>query len=198
MHVDELAPGLWRWTGLHPDWTPEEGGPEGWEQEVGCVYLETPDAVVLFDPLIPPEARDRFLTALDRDVERARLPVVLALTVEWHGRSAPELAERYGARVPAGADDLPDGVVGIPVEPVEETLYWIEGPRALVAGDVLLGADGGVRLCPDSWLSGRADPAKLRAQLLERLDLPVESVLVSHGEPVLSGGREALERALSE
>jgi glyoxylase-like metal-dependent hydrolase (beta-lactamase superfamily II) len=87
-------------------------------------------------------------------------------------------------------------VVGIPVESVEETLYWIESGRALVAGDVLLGADGGVRVCPDSWLSGRADPAELRALLLERLDLPIERVLVSHGEPVLDNGRAGLERAL--
>jgi hypothetical protein len=61
---------------------------------------------------------------------------------------------------------------------------------------VLLGACGGVRVCPDSWLSGRADPGKLRALLLERLDLPVERVLVSHSDPVLENGREALARAL--
>ena len=29
------------------------------------------------------------------------------------------------------------------------------------------------------------------------LDLPVEMVLVSHGEPVLSGGREAIACALA-
>jgi hypothetical protein len=28
------------------------------------------------------------------------------------------------------------------------------------------------------------------------LDLPIETVLVSHGEPVLGGGRKALARAL--
>jgi glyoxylase-like metal-dependent hydrolase (beta-lactamase superfamily II) len=196
MRVDEIEAGLWRWTGLHPDWTPAEGGPEGWEQEVGCVYFEAPDAVVLIDPLIPPEDRDRFLTALDRDIERIGRPVAIALTVEWHGRSAPELVERYGGRVVAGSGDLPDDVVGIPVESADETLYWIESGGALVAGDVLLGADGGVRLCPDSWLSGRADPQELRALLLERLDLPIERVLVSHGEPVLASGRDALARAL--
>jgi glyoxylase-like metal-dependent hydrolase (beta-lactamase superfamily II) len=196
MRVDEIAPGLWRWTGLHPDWTPAEGGPEGWEQEVGSVYFEAPDAVVLVDPLVPPEDRDRFLDALDRDVDRAQRPVAIALTVEWHGRSSPELAERYGARILAGADELPAGVVGIPVAPVKETLYWIENGRALVAGDVLLGG-ASLRVCPDSWLSGRANPGALRGLLLERLDLPIERVLTSHGEPVLDGGREALARALA-
>lgn len=181
---------------MHPDWTPKEGGPEGWEQEVGCVYFEGPDGIVLFDPLIPPEDPERFLAALDRDVERSGLPVTVALTVEWHGRSAPELAERYDGRVLTPSEGLPAGVVGIPVESVDETLYWIESGRALVAGDVLLGRDGGVSVCPDSWLSGRADPPELRALLLERLDLPIERVLVSHGEPVLSNGRDALARAL--
>lgn len=182
---------------MHPDWTPEEGGPEGWEQEVGCVYFEGPDAIVLFDPLIPPEDRERFLAALDRDVERAGLPVVAALTVEWHGRSAQELAERCDGRVLTPGEGLPAGVVGIPVESVDETLYWIESGRALVAGDVLLGRDGSISMCPDSWLSGRADPPELRALLLERLDLPIERVLVSHGEPVLANGRDALARALA-
>ena len=63
MDVTELVPGLWRWTAPHPDWSPEddEGG-EGWARDVGCLYLETPRALVLFDPLAPAEEteRDRF------------------------------------------------------------------------------------------------------------------------------------------
>jgi hypothetical protein len=39
--------------------------------------------------------------------------------------------------------------------------------------------------------------ADLRAALLPLLELPVEMVLVSHGEPVLSDGHTALERALA-
>jgi hypothetical protein len=38
--------------------------------------------------------------------------------------------------------------------------------------------------------------AQLRTALQPLLELPVEMVLVSHGEPVLSGGREALVQAL--
>jgi hypothetical protein len=40
--------------------------------------------------------------------------------------------------------------------------------------------------------------AQLRKALQPLLELPVEMVLVSHGEPVLSGGREALVRALDD
>ena len=188
MNVAELAPGLWRWAAPHPDWTDAEE----WPQEVGSVYYEAPDATVLFDPLVPAE-RDRFFAALDRDVERRGLPVTLLLTVEWHARSSDELRERYNA----GAD-LPAGVEPFAIPEVDETLWWLPEHRALVAGDVLLGSEnGGVRVCPDSWLDGRSTPASVRDALRPLLDLPVERVLVSHGDPVLEHGRVALERALN-
>jgi glyoxylase-like metal-dependent hydrolase (beta-lactamase superfamily II) len=185
--VSELAPGLWRWTAPHPDW--KEGA--DWDQEVGCVYYEAPDATVLIDPLVPPE-RERFLEALDRDVERRGLPVTILLTCKWHERSAVELKERYGA-----GDTPPAGVEAFLVLPeIEETLWWLPAQRALVAGDVLIGAPDGISVCPDSWLEDEASPAAIRAALQPLLDLPVERVLVSHGEPVLEDGLVALQRAL--
>ena len=186
MDVQELAPGLWRWTAQHPDW--KDGA--DWGQEVGCVYYEAPGATVLIDPLVPP-ARERFLDAFDRDVERRGLPVSILLTCSWHERSAVELTERYGAE-----DAAPDGVEPFPLPEIEETLWWLSEHAALVAGDVLLGAPGGVRVCPDSWLGERSSPASIRAALLPLLNLPIERVLVSHGVPVLENGRAALEQAL--
>ena len=191
MRVERIEEGLWRWTGDHPDWSPEEE----WPKAVGSVYVETPDAIVLVDPLIPPEDRERFLEALDRDVARTAAPVQILLTVEWHGRSTPELAERYGATV---GGTPPREVEPFRVEPVDETLWWLPAHGAIVAGDVLLGDEsGGVRVCPDSWLVGRSTPAEIRALLHPLLELPVERVLVSHGEPVLEGGRDALAAALT-
>jgi hypothetical protein len=99
VRVEKITDGLWYWTSLHPAWTPADGGPDGWEQEVGCVYYEAPGAAVLFDPLVPPEDADRFYAALDRDVARLGRPVRILLTVESHRRSSVELAERYGAVV---------------------------------------------------------------------------------------------------
>jgi glyoxylase-like metal-dependent hydrolase (beta-lactamase superfamily II) len=196
MRVRELAPGLWWWTGLHPAWTPADGGPEGWEQEVGCVYLETPAAVVLIDPLVPMEDRDRFLDALDRDVERVGLPVHVLLTVADHRRSCAELAERYGgtcAEPPPARPELPAGVE-IAAEPAGELVFWIPEHRAVVAGDAILGRDGGLWV-PQPWLGdGYADCV---AALRPLLGLPVERVLVTHGEPVLEDARAALARALA-
>jgi glyoxylase-like metal-dependent hydrolase (beta-lactamase superfamily II) len=76
-------------------------------------------------------------------------------------------------------------------------IWWLPEHGALVAGDLLLGAPNGVRVCPDSWLEAPATPASIRAAMRTLLDLPVERILVSHGEPVLEDGRTALVRALA-
>ena len=214
--MQRIRPGLWRWTAPHPDWTPEEGGDDGWERDVGCVYYEAPDAVVLIDPLAPSGADgERFWEALDRDVERAGRPVAVLLTVFWHERSAQEVVERYpGATFWAHeraldrlegtvtnpfrlGDALPGGVSAYDANRRDEVVYWLPEHRALVAGDVLLGAPGGgVRVCPDSWLPSDVDPAEFRGSLRPLLELPVELVLLAHGEPVLADAKAALARAL--
>jgi hypothetical protein len=120
-------------------------------------------------------------------------------TVHWHQRSIDDLLARYpGARSWTGeADALPAGIEAYPVERADETLFWIEEHRALVSGDVLLGTeDGGVRVCPDSWLPKGVSGDDFRSSLRFLLELPVELVLVSHGEPVRANGREALAAAL--
>jgi glyoxylase-like metal-dependent hydrolase (beta-lactamase superfamily II) len=189
VRVQEVATGLWRWTGLHPEWKRSDD----WDEEVGCVYYEAPDAVVLVDPLAPPEDEERFWAALDRDVERAGKPVRILLTISWHDRSAEAIAKRYGA---ATDGSLPAGVEAHAVPSGEETVYWLAAHGALVFGDAVLGAEGGgVRLCPESWLEGTL--AQLKDELRPLLDLPVERLLVSHGEPVLRDGRAALARALA-
>ncbi len=206
--MQELAPGLWRWTGYHPVW----------RQEVGCVYLETPDGVCLVDPLVPPEDADRFLAALDRDVARLGGRVHVLVTVYWHSRSAGELVPRYRGRLwapsrgraaverragevtdpfPPG-DPLPGGVRALPTGRGSEVVYWLPEHRTLVPGDVVIGAeDGGIRLCPPSWLPTGTTLGDVRETLRPLLDLDVERVLPSHGEPVLAGGAEALRAALA-
>ena len=207
MEVLELATGLWRWTGWH----------EEWREDVGCVYYATNEEVCLIDPLVPPEDRARFWAALDRDVARVAGPVHVLITVFFHARSARELIERYGARLWASSrakaaverragpvsdpfrpgDALPAGVEALASGRGGEVIYWLPEQRTLVPGDVILGADGGVRLCPRSWLPAGIDHAALRRSLEPLLALDVERVLVSHGQPVLEGGRAALESALA-
>jgi glyoxylase-like metal-dependent hydrolase (beta-lactamase superfamily II) len=195
MDVQQLGEGLWRWTAPHPEWNPGDD----WDRDVGCVYAETPEAVVLIDPLLPAaDDRERFWEALDRDVSRLGRPVVVLLTCEWHGRSADEVAARYGASRPGPGEPLPAGVEGVAVPAVEETVFVLPEYRAVVTGDIVIGdGQGGVRLMPDSWFEGRWTPGEARVELRRLLERPIELVLVSHGEPVLTGGREALAGALS-
>jgi glyoxylase-like metal-dependent hydrolase (beta-lactamase superfamily II) len=176
--VHRLAPGLWRWTAPHPGWTPDRGGAGGWEQSVGCVYYEAPEATVLIDPLAPPAGtpdEERFWNALDRDVERLALPVAVLIGNAYHGRGADAIVARYGARhrttvhVPADArarvscsatlkfgDDakLPGNVHAHAIAGLDvgETALWIPSHRALVFADAVIGAGAGtVRIAPPSW-----------------------------------------------
>ena len=197
----ELRPGLFRWTALHPDAepSPNAGSPADWGPEVGSVAYAAPGALVLIDPLVPAD-RAGLQKELDELVRAHGRPVHILTTLKWHRRSRDALAARYRAATSRARPSLPEGVETIVIPGAGETMVWLPGPRALVPGDRLLGDDaGGLRLCPDSWLrylpSGMRQP-QLREALRRLLDLPVELVLVAHGEPLLADGRAAIARAL--
>jgi glyoxylase-like metal-dependent hydrolase (beta-lactamase superfamily II) len=201
MDVQELRPGLWRWTAAHPEWEHAEH----WGPEVGSVYAELPDALVMVDPLVPQDEEDRFWEALDRDVERVGKPVHVLLTVHWHERSVAAVLDRYKATLwrPEEKGELPAGVHAEVVKGSDwvEALFFLEPHRALIAGDLLIGKAGGGIELPVGWFpKGEQDWAEqeLKPELRKRLaELPVELVVVSHGEPVLEDGAAALERALA-
>jgi hypothetical protein len=194
--VQEIAPGLRRWTAWH----------DHWEEDVGSVAVDTGDGLVLIDPLDPP-----------RDLRR---PDHVLVTVYWHGRGTSSVgAERVWApkrsaqplknrginvtdRFRAG-DELPGAIQAIQTARTAEVVYWLPQQRAVVTGDVLLGAGAKpratsepLRLCPERWL-GKATHDDLRKSLRPLLDLPVERVLVSHGEPLLRDGKRALAALLA-
>jgi glyoxylase-like metal-dependent hydrolase (beta-lactamase superfamily II) len=204
----QIAHGVWRWTGHH----------EEWKEDVGSVYCETEDGVVLVDPIVPPEDAERFWAALDRDIRQVGMPVHVLVTVFWHTRDAAAMIERYDAQVWAPArgkaaiarragsvahafrpaDRLPGGIEALRTARATEVVYWIPEHAALVPGDVLLGdGKGGIRMCPESWLPEKTGHAELAASLLPLTDLGVERVLLSHGEPVLENAGPALAAALA-
>jgi glyoxylase-like metal-dependent hydrolase (beta-lactamase superfamily II) len=140
------------------------------------------------------------------------------LTIFWHYRSTPELDARVWAsrRTVKALENrhvtvtdpiaretkLPGGVKAFETARRGELVFWLPKQKAVVAGDVLLGAgakpratDEPLRLCPERWL-GAATHADLRESLRPLLDLPVQRVLVSHGSPILRGGKRALEGVL--
>lgn len=193
MALTEVAPGLRRWTARH----------EEWQEDVGCLAVDTDDGLVLIDPLDPPSGLSQ--------------PEHVLLTIHWHARSAEaphvwahkrttRLLANRGVELTDPIDpgsSLPGGIQGIETARPGEVVYWLPQQRAVAVGDVLLGAgakprDTGepLRLCPERWL-GKATHHDLRKSLAPLLEYPVDSVLVSHGEPVLSGGADALAAALA-
>jgi hypothetical protein len=192
----EIAPGLHHWAAPHPNWEPdpEPDSPADWPEAVGSVLFQAPGAVVFIDPLVP----DELWPSLD-DLVAGR-PVVVLTTMRFHGRSRDAVVERFGGAKVRHDAPMPAGVEALPVAGFDETMYWLPGPRALVPGDRLIGdGEGGVRLCPESWL-GYIEPLvgveELRVALAPLLELPVEHVLLSHGAPVVGGGGAALVVAL--
>ncbi len=217
MELAEIRPHLWRWTAPHPDWTPEEGGPGGWDQEVASFALVEADALVLFDPLVPADDEERFWRNLDADVEHHGPPHIL-LTVNWHARSAQAILDRYAAaqvwstevgeaearkrvtvtRTFSTGATLPGGVEARGAYEPEEAVFWIPSHRALVVGDALLGTPTGGLRVPDNWFPERLTPQAARDALRPLLSLPVELVLPTHGRPILENGQAALEEALRD
>ena len=195
--IQELAPGLRGWTAWH----------EEWRQEVSSLAVETGDGLVLIDPLDPPR--------------EARKPDHVLLTVFWHGRNAGELGAKHlwatkrgvrrlhnrGVEVTDAiddADELPGGIRALETARESEVVYWLPQQRAVAVGDVLLGAGAKphataepLRLCPERWL-GKASHDDLRESLRPLLDLPVERILVSHGDPVLQEAKRVLAALLEQ
>jgi hypothetical protein len=185
--VEELRPGLWHWKAVHPDWTPKDGGPTGWDQEVSSYAYDAGGMLVLFDPQSPPQLVDELASGKQ---------VAVVLTCSWHARSAEELRERLGASVwsPGSDDELPEGVQAYDGGEDEEAAFWIAEHGAVVTGDGLIVRE---RLeVPATWVPKGMSLAEFRQRLTPFLDLPVEVVLVTHGEPVRENGAEELRSAL--
>jgi hypothetical protein len=211
--VDEIAPGIWRWTATHPEWQPDVE----WAREVASFAFAVDETLVLVDPLVPDDVWPR----LD-ELAAARASVAALITIPYHARSSEEVLVRYGAKAsvwghPAAARRMRDGSPLRPIEPGaplpgsaeafaigsprrQEMPLWFPSHRALAFGDTVVGVDGALRVW--DWVD---DSAKRKAWYRNRfiptleplLALEIESVLVTHGPPVVGGGREALREALA-
>jgi hypothetical protein len=185
--IDELRPGLKRWVSVHPEWNAEEDGlDESYRAGASVLYL-APNATVLIDPLVSND----LWPSLDAEVTANDEPVIVLTTISFHARSRDEVARRYGAKV--GVET--EGVRAISAERGDEVVFWLEEPRALVFGDAIIGdQQGGLRFSP--WYRSDEGRETTRRALMPLLELPVELVLPSHGEPVLDDARDALVRVL--
>ena len=179
--MQELAPGLWTWKAPHPSWS--DGEP--WGPDVRSYAYDTGGSLVLFDPISPPSLVEGLVEAQE---------IGVLLTAEWHRRSADECVERFGAHVVEADEDPPADVERRRTYYDDEVAYWIPRHGALVLGDVFTNEERfRVR---DDWLPEGVTAQQMRDGLRPLLELPVELVLVAHGDPVVENGQFTLRAAL--
>jgi hypothetical protein len=181
------------WFSPHPDWEPGED----WPQEVPVVRYETGDEVVIIDPFLPPED----------DFDPGGKSVSVLLTQPAHYRGTSDFVQHYGASVwvPPGAEwrkrpdphttrEPPPGIEAIELdgEP-QQVLFFIREHATLVSGDVISGTGGHLHIFVDE-----ADREPLLASLERVAELPIERVIIPHGDLVLSNGATHLHAAVAE
>jgi hypothetical protein len=208
--VQELAPGLWRWTARHAEWHPGE-----WGAQVASFAVDAGEATLLFDPLLP---EDDAATLERLDALVGDRPAAIVVTIPYHTRSAEPLSERYDAPIHGHRavgkrlrhasrlrplDELPGGARAYAIGKPRrfETPVHLPSHRALVFGDAIVTTpDDDLRI----WHTDRVDDDRARwyrdrfvPTLTKLRELDLERILVTHGEPVLHDGRAALEEALA-
>ncbi len=195
----DVVPGLWVWRMDHPDWTRDSG----WRPRVTSACVESGGEVAVLDALAPPAREAAVWHRLE-----ARPPTIAVVLKPDHVRDVDLIVQRYGARaygpdvfhrgdVPetdlewiGPGSELPGGLVALfDGRGRNETPLWLPEQRTIVFADALTAPEGELRVWWTPWHEQRVLPA-----LRELLDLPLERVIVSHGDPVHD--REAFERAL--
>ena len=181
------------WFSPHPDWEPGEN----WAEEVPVVRYETDEEVVLIDPFLPK----------DGGFDPHGKPVRVLLTQPAHYRGTADFVERYGASVwvppqavwrkrpnPATTNELPRGVEAIELdgEP-QQVVFFIREHATLVTGDVLSGTGGRFHVFVDE-----ADAERLLPSLDALGDLPIERVIIPHGEAILTDGAARIRAAVAD
>ena len=202
--MNEVAPGIWRWELRHPEWHPRtEFG-----AKVACYAVHEGGGTVLIDPLLDDDA-----TAAIDDLITGE--VVIAVTIPYHVRDSAQAVSRWGGtiighphverRLPEGTpfhgdEELPLNLTMHKVTRLKERPLELPGIKALAFGDRVVGVEGGLRVWLDNPITDkrrewfRATGAPAMEHLLE---IDFDRALVTHGEPVLDGGHEALRNALN-
>jgi hypothetical protein len=218
--VSEIAPGIFRWQTRHPEWHTRIE----WGHEVASFALSGDRALTLVDPQLPAAdspARPAVEQTLDRLAEAAsRLDIMI--TIPYHARSAEELFERYRESLevaiwghPAVAKRFSGKATPLtPIEPGEavgrsavalaigkprryETPLYFAAHKALAFGDAVIGIDGGLRVWQQAPTSPTWYDERFAPTLAPLLQLDVERVLPTHGDPVLHDARRALRAAMA-
>jgi glyoxylase-like metal-dependent hydrolase (beta-lactamase superfamily II) len=167
-----------------------------------CARYEAGDSDVLIDPQLWPDGDDAFLALGER-------PVRVLLTSPWHERDARLIVDRYGASVWAPpearwkgpslktTDELPAGVEAIaPAGDENQAMFFFPAQRTLFTGDVFSGTGGRFHVFVDE--EDISEPGSFLDSLARLADLPIDRVLIAHGESIFEHGAERIRQAVEE
>ncbi len=191
--MEEILPGLWRWTGKHP-----RSGVQGsshWVRGAGAVI----------DPNLPDEGLEPF---------GEEPPQRVLLSNRHHLRDGERFAEEFSCSIHcskpglhefAGGPDVVGFAFGEEVAPgiealevgaicPDESALLIRGPGALLIADGIIHYEDRLHFVPDRLLGENAREVKrgLRESYSRLLDHDFDHLLFAHGRPVLGGGKRAL------
>ncbi len=171
--MHEVAPGIRHWTAVHPNLG----------IEVSSYWL--PGLKALLDPIAVPEE----VYEVDE----------IILSNRHHRRDAVEAGERLGASVHAPPFEAP--LAGGAITPYEVTELWpddcvlhIPSLNALAIADTAIHYADELSFVPDQYMDDpEAEKNGIRTgltRLAEQLDF--EHLLLAHGTPIATEGRERL------
>lgn len=197
--MKEILPGLYHWTAFH----------EGIGMDVSSYYV--PDSGVLLDPMLPAGGIDWF---------RSNQPEVILLTNRHHYRKSDAFREAFGCPVRCHqsglhefeggpqvegfsfGDEVAPGIVALEMNaicPDDSVLRIGVGEGALAFADALVHWRAGeIGFVPDRFMDEpEATKRGIRESTRRLMDQDFDTLLFAHGEPVVGGGRDALEDFLS-
>ncbi len=195
----EIAPGLFHWSAFHP------------EQKIVVSSYYVEPARVLIDPMVPDDGLAWF---------ELRAPEHVLVTNRYHSRGSAAFVEAFGCRIrchEAGLEHVRERVAAEPFEhgevlaggiealavpgemPDETSLHVPAAGGGLTFADVLIrDGEGPLGYAPDGWYGD--DPESAKARVVEAgralLALDFRHLLLTHGEPIVDGGKGALKAFL--
>jgi hypothetical protein len=187
------TPHLAGWSGMHAQWG----------VQFDSYALQTPDGVVIVDPIQPPPS-------VIKQIEQLGEPIAIVLTNANHDRDADWFRKRYAIQIyahekaPTDCDAKIDVLI-VDNEKLPGQLVAVHLPGAgigeialhskldggtLVIGDILLNPAGkGISLLPDDYLEDQ----KLALKSLTRLhDLKFNNATFAHGAPITGNADEQI------
>jgi len=221
--MEQIAPQIYRWMAPHPEWRSSVEEVVSYALVVGEV-LAFVDPLL---PAEGDARRAPLLADIDQMIGEARR-LELLITIPYHTRSVETFYERYSRTVPtliwghagvkkrltrlAPFEVIPQSAAGEAAEIADgavlaytvgkprrsEYPLYFPGLRAVVFGDAVVGAQGGLRF----WNQGSSTGADwyrdvFAATLRPLAAQDIEYALTTHGPAVLADGRRALEECLA-